>query len=233
MPKRRPPDDTQPEPTLPEPEPTEPAAEPDPAEPTHDELYAEATELKIKGRATMSPHDLKRAVEAAREGQLEVEDNEPEAAAPDPAMQVTQTEARKIMQATHQSLLDVAKDPNLPPHLKAFIDTEVMRRDQLAGVKLTRESLKGHIDRFVVTKGGRYVTRDGQITQLEAGSLVTPNTHDLAHVQSQGIEYQACGAPEVAWDELGRPYTKLPGAPVLPPKPAEPDWLHAQNEERK
>lgn len=188
----------------------EPAVLDDAGEPSQDELYAEATRLRVKGRAKMTYIQLKTAVEAAREGQLEPDDLEPEE--PDavlPTDQVTQQQAQAIIQATLEQLEGVLADPNLPLHLRLFVQKETASRAERAAEAVQAQSLRTPLERFVVTKGGRYVSKDGCPGWLAEGTLVMPTTHDLRHVAAQGIEFKPCGEPSVYHDELGRQVSRL------------------------
>lgn len=192
---------------------TEVEPEPEPGDPSFDELYAEATTLRVKGRGKMGYAELKAAVEAAREGFVEPEDLEPEVRDPDaaarPPEQVTQQQALEIRAAKLEALEGVLGDPNLPAHLRTFIEAEVAQRLRYQSEAAAKLALKGPVERFLVTQGGRYTTREGYTTELVTGSVITPNTHDLLHVRQQGIVFQACGEPVVAFDELGRQHTRV------------------------
>jgi hypothetical protein len=189
-----------------DPEPESPSE----GEPSQDELYQEATRLRVKGRAKMTYVQLRTAVEAAREGHLEPDDLEPEE--PDvvlPTDQVTQQQAQAILQATQEQLEGVLADPNLPLHLRLFIQKETASRAERAAEVKRSQTLKTPLERFVVTKGGRYVSKDGCPGFLAEGALVMPTTHDLKHVAAQGIEFKPCGEPMVFQDELGRQVSRL------------------------
>lgn len=179
-------------------------------EQTLDELYAEATAFRIKGRGKMSPAELKAAVLEAREGRGELDDLEPEEQEPPrPGEQISQDDARRIIQAKTEDLEMVVQDPGLPGFIRVFIEGEISKRKALQKQVQEKQALKTEMERFRVTKGGRYVTKEGFPTELAVGSLVMPTTHDLRHVAAQGIEFEACGEPSVSYDELGRQFSKV------------------------
>jgi hypothetical protein len=192
-------------------------------EASKDALYARATELRVKGRRKMSRAELEAAV-AAAEAELaaaekppgaelgaDEEANAEEAAAlaeaalaGKPPKQATPEQAQKIFAATTEQLEGLTSDPGLAPHLKNLVVQELGKRTTKAREEKMREQARGAMERWKVTSsGGRYITRDGFPTELAAGSVITPMTHDLEHVRKQGFKLVAIHSLGVSLDELG------------------------------
>jgi hypothetical protein len=47
------------------------------------------------------------------------------------------------------------------------------------------------------------VTKEGYTTTLPIGSIVSPLTHDLGHVQAQGFEWEPVAAVQHEEDQMG------------------------------
>lgn len=187
--------------------------------PTKDELYERATALAIKGRRKMNRDDLEAAVLAAEKelAQQEAVTAQPEAP-PDLAaatgaaaeserdqapQEATQAQAQKIFAATTEQLEGIVVDPALAPHLKHLVVQELGRRTAKAKADVLHQQAVGAMERFKVTRGGRYITRDGFPTELATGSVITPLTHDLGHVRGQGIVLEPAKSVTVGYDQLG------------------------------
>jgi hypothetical protein len=206
---------------------TEPEVElePESAPEDGDTLYARATELKIKGRSKMKRSELAEAVSAA-EAQLAAaeafkEDEKPVAppvAAEGPAgprdsegppKVATPEQVNKIAAASTDQLEMVVADPGLPPHLRAVVTLELGRRTEASRQASQAKLLQTPLERYKVTKGGRYVTKEGFVTELPEGSLVTPLTHDVRHLRDQGIEWVPATVVSVGLDELGKQISEV------------------------
>lgn len=194
---------------------------------TTDQVYELGKKLRIKGRSKMSPEDLRAAcaLEVAEHGdptdaeELEA-DLEPETqpipagpagpdapAVPEPAVTVEQIQ--KIRAARAESLEAVLSDLDLPGYLRAAVETELDERQQAAEAKVQAEARRTAQVRYRVTKGGRYVSKDGFVTHLSEGVLVTPLTHDLKHVAAQGILWESIEDVGVTFGQLGEQITKV------------------------
>ncbi len=180
---------------------------------TKDELYQLATDLGVTGRSNMTRQQLLEAVtaaQAAQEAEAARAEGEPEIGSKEQEEeQLTVEEGRKIMHASAEQLTAVAQAPSLEPHKRKAIENELARR--AAKRKADEEALQAQtpIERWKVTKGGRYVGKDGFITTLPIGSVVTELTHDLAHVRQQKIELERCELVTVSLDQLGRAITQV------------------------
>ncbi len=175
-----------------------------------DALYERATALKIKGRRKMNRDDLEAAV-AAAEKELAANAPPPEDPPPDapgtetiePPKEATQEQARKIFAARTDQLEGLVADPKLAPHLRALVVQELGSRTEKARAAAAHQSAVGPVDRFKVVAGGRFITRDGFVTELPVGSVITPLTHDLDYVRKQGIQLEPARAVGVGYDQLG------------------------------
>jgi len=199
------------EPAAPE-EPGEAPAATVAAEQSMDELYARATELKVRGRAKMSRDELLAAIALAElDGGLTPEVDEPGGDDPEGTKPqvATENQAQKIFAASTAQLEFVAQDPEFPAHLKALVVQELGRRASRAQAVYDREKAQGPMERFRVTVGGRFVTRDGFLTELVAGSVVTAATHDLAEVRRQGLQIEPCNLVLVRLDEMGKQISEV------------------------
>ncbi|CAB4154930.1 hypothetical protein UFOVP650_50 [uncultured Caudovirales phage] len=110
----------------------------------------------------------------------------------------------RIRKASTSGLQAQLAKPDLPEHLRLTIRGELDLRARREFERERAERYSTQIERYVVTKGGRYVTRDGYITTIPEGSLLTRDTHDLAHVASQGIEAKPAQAVELSENQLGQ-----------------------------
>lgn len=115
---------------------------------------------------------------------------------------------RRIIRADTDKLHVVLADPNLETHLAKAITREIERREERDAKLRTAQDLKGTMELYTVTRGGRFVL-PGQITELPAGSVIGPLTHNLAEVRAQGIEFQPLKSLEVVEDQMGRKITKV------------------------
>lgn len=123
-----------------------------------------------------------------------------------PPTKVSGEQRLKIMRAHTDSLRAVLSpaegEEPLPEYLAVEVREELARREVKAAQEAADAKLKGPVQVFKVTKGGRYV-REGFVTRLEEGSILTPITHDLADVRAQGIEFCPSPGTEQTFDQLG------------------------------
>lgn len=182
------------------------------AEKSKDELYALATQYRIKGRSKMTQAELAAAVSEAEaqgvEPVLDGVDADEEETLPG-AKLVTAEQAQLVQQASLDQLEGVVQDPKLEPQLRAYIEGEIAARRAEVETTAKKVGMTGPLTRFRVTKGGMYVPPGGSPTTLPVGSMVMTTTHDLAQVRKQGIEFEPCEAPKVLHDQLGRQYTSF------------------------
>ncbi len=115
----------------------------------------------------------------------------------------------RIRKASTSGLQAQLAKPDLPEHLRLTIRGELDLRARREFERERAEKYSTRIDRFRVTKGGRYVTREGYITTIPEGSLLTRDTHDLEHVASQGIEAKPAQAVELSENQLGQQVSKV------------------------
>lgn len=182
------------------------------AGPTMDELYERATQLKIRHRAKMNRAELFEAIQTAElEGNVPVvdESGEDKPVEEKDERQANPEQARKIFSARTEQLEGLLDDPKLPDYLRQLVVAELARRQAAAAAKYNLEKAQGPLDRFKVTKGGRYVTREGFPTFLPAGALVGPTTHDLEDVKRQGIEFEPARVVAVGLDEMGKQVSRI------------------------
>lgn len=191
---------------------------------TQDEVYELGKKLRIKGRSKMSPDDLRAACSAAiaehgdptdaeeLEAELETDTEAQGPAGPDAPIvieTVTIEQIQKIKAAHVESLEAVLSDVNLPPHLRSAVETELAERKAAVDAAAKASQQRSPMVRNRVTKGGRYVSRDGFVTHLAEGTLVSPLTHDLKHVASQGILWEPVADVAVTYGQLGEQITKV------------------------
>jgi hypothetical protein len=110
----------------------------------------------------------------------------------------------RIRNASTTGLWEQLRKPDLPEHLRLTIRGELDLRQRREFERERAAKYATRIERYRVTKGGRYVTRDGYITTIPDGSLLTRDTHDLEHVAKQGIECEPAHGVELSEDQLGR-----------------------------
>lgn len=189
-----------------------------------DALYERATELKIKGRRKMNRDDLEAAVAAAEKELAATAPPADPVLPPDeaaaraaasaaegdgPPKEATPEQARKIFAAGTEQLEGLAADSALAPHLKLLVVQELGRRTEKVRAETLHQRALGPMERFKVTRGGRYITRDGFPTELPTGSVITALTHDLEHVRKQNIQFETARAVGVAIDQLGNQVTEV------------------------
>jgi hypothetical protein len=183
------------------------------AEKSKDELYALATQYRIKGRAKMTVEELRAAVAEAQaagvEPAIDGEDLDDGEDTLPGSKAVTAEQAQVVQQASLDQLEGVAQDPKLEPHLKAYVEGEIAARRKELDERAKHVTLTSPMQRYRVTKGGPFVPMGGPPTTLPAGSMVMATTHDLDAVRRQGIVFEPCEAPKVLHDQLGRPYTSF------------------------
>lgn len=203
-----------------------------------DALYARATELKVRGRSKMNRDDLEAAVAAAEKALAvtaaaaaavalpgapvsleQQEQTQAEALAKraaeaekkpeeEPEQQATPEQANKIKQAATDQLQAIAGDPELRPHLRRLVVAELQLRTERSRAESAHKQAQGRMGRFKVTRGGRYVTKDGFPTEIATGSILTDTSFDLEHVSKQGILFERAQSVRTAHDELGNQRTE-------------------------
>lgn len=190
---------------------------------SHDDLYELATRLQIKRRSKMGEEELREACKAALAERGEPEALDPEAkalaeaeeaaasapaeAAPEP--EISLDNLRKIRAASVEGLEVLLADPSLPGFIRRAIEAEVRERQAQTERKRQELAARSPMVRFRVTKGGRYVSKDGFPTWLSEGVLVTPLTHDLKHVAAQGIEWEEISGVGVGQGQLGEQVSQV------------------------
>jgi hypothetical protein len=193
-----------------------------------DELYELGKKLQIKGRSKMSADELRAACAArivehgdptdADELEAELEtDTDAAGALPGPAgpdgpiveQQLTVEQIQKIKASRIESLEAIVSDPELPEYLRGPIQAEIEEREAAAQKLVQSQARVSSMVRNRVTKGGRYVSREGFVTHLAEGVIVTPLTHDLKHVASQGILWEPIAEAAVTYGQLGEQITEL------------------------
>lgn len=184
-------------------------AEVPPEGPSMDELYARATELKVRGRAKMSRDELVAAIAAEEQKPLAPEVDDPNGELPEKdERQATPEQAQKIFAARSEMLEGLVADPDAPQYLRTLAAKVLKERGERDQQAATLKAAQGPMTRYKVTKGGRYI-RDGFISELPVGSLLTPTTHDLQDVAKQGIEFEPATLVVVRHDEMGRQLTEI------------------------
>lgn len=198
---------------------------PDPETLSEDELYELASKLKIRGRRKMARDKL---VAAVKKALAEKAPSEPEEPKEQPRAEerdafgdeveerfrapevLTIEEHQKIRRASTESLQKLVADEEteIKKPVRVAIDAEIARRQGIERERARQEALRSPLDRFVVTKGGRYVTRGGHLSDLREGQMLTRGSYDLKHVQGQGIEFAPCLEVEVGEDQLGTPVSR-------------------------
>lgn len=191
-----------------------------------DELYELGKKLGVKGRSKMNADELRAACQTAltergdpaEVSELETE-LEPETetvpgprgpdAPPVNDPDVTVEQIQKIKAARIESLEAVISDMELPPKLRQAVVDELEERQKKVLAAEQAHARYSPMVRYRVTKGGRYVSREGFVTHLSEGTLVTPLTHDLKHVASQGILWDQVSDVGVEYGQLGEQISKV------------------------
>jgi hypothetical protein len=124
---------------------------------------------------------------------------------PDPELA---DQVRRIRAASDDGLRRVLQQTDLPLHLRNIITAELGFRQRRQEELDRQNRLTTPIQRYRVTKGGRFVV-PGMITELPVGSLLTETTHNLAEVRRQGIEFESATAVELGADQLGRQTSRV------------------------
>lgn len=142
----------------------------------------------------------------------EVSDDEPP---PDPAsaeaLALEEREILAVKNAPTEKLRAVLDDPDFPPHLLRAVRDELRERNTAYKAAAKQAALRGKQteQNYTVAKAARFITKDGFITELAPGCLLTRLTHDLDFVRSQGIELVECKGVEIAYDEMGKQLTRI------------------------
>lgn len=189
------------------------ADEPDPALMA---AAAEAARLQAEEFARLEAEEKALQAETETKARLEAEERaaEEKAAAEELARktqremeagEVLARQTKTIRGAETVKLKLVLDDPDLPLHLKTIINEELKFRASRENEAEQRARLRvGEVVRYTVTKGGRFVTKGGHITELQPGSVLTEKTHDLKEVERQGIELRVAERVVVKLDQLGQ-----------------------------
>lgn len=114
---------------------------------------------------------------------------------------LTPEERERVANASDEQLRSALKAPDMPDVWRLEITAELERRTATQAV----QSRKTFVRQYAVVRGGRFVV-NGAITTLATGSIITPDTHDMREVISQGIAIRELGEDEevaVGKDELG------------------------------
>ncbi len=151
---------------------------------SREDLYAEATERKIKNRKS-KPRDW--LISAIREERAK--DTVPDTERP--GLELTEEERDKIGRAEDIQLSGLLHKPGVPEYLKAAVQAELEKR---ARVNQAKAKAVPTPVRYEVMKGGKYAI-GGRVTQIAAKSILTPATHDLKEVKRQGIVLREFCAP--------------------------------------
>lgn len=179
------------------------AADPEPAPPTTPEGHA-------------PPEAPKAGDNEAKADELEDDEEipappEPEGQDPAADLPLEDREVLAIKNAPTEKLRAALDDPDFPPHLLRAIRDELRERSKAQQAQRAQKALQGKQSdqQYTVVAARRYVTKDGFITNLAPGCILSRLTHDLEHVKSQGIELVPCGGVEVAYDEMGNLKTRV------------------------
>lgn len=169
-------------------------------------LLAEAQERERETREAEEKAERERQVRDAEIRMQAARQREEERRVAHANNRLHEDDTTAIMRADEEKLRVVLQDPQLPHFIAEAIRGELTARaaraEQAEMSRLQRSPEK----QFKVTKGPalmRYVSKDGFVTTLPMGSLLTPLTHDLAHVASQGFEWQEIEGVELSRDQLG------------------------------
>ena len=189
---------------------------------SHDDLYELATKLQIKRRSKMAEDELREACRVALVERGEPEELDPEAKAlaeaeeaaanapaEQPEPEVSLENLRKIRGAAREQLEMILNTADLPAYLRRAVEAELSQREAELEEKRRHLAAQTHMVRYRVTKGGRYVSKEGFPTHLSEGTLVTPLTHDLKHVAAQGIEWEEVRQVGVGHGQLGEQISKV------------------------
>ena len=201
-------------------------------------IYAEATRLRIRGRSKMTISELEAAVATAKASGVDLQkEDEAKAAAkarpkerdrfgdevPDPEEELTQGDWRRIVTSSSVSLQKILQAEGLKACQRQAIEKVLWDRAEREEERRKAAELRGPMAYYRITKGGRYVTRDGHVTRLRAGGMVTEGSHDLNTLRAQGIEFEPSGGAVKVVDQFGRdtfhhqPLQNPPEVPEPPP----------------
>lgn len=122
-----------------------------------------------------------------------------------PELTPTDEQLRKIRHADSSALVLAAVDQEIPEFLRVPIRAELERRKEEDRQRAAQAALRSEIKQYRVTKGGRFVTNTGYITQLPENSVLSHMTHDLHEVAKQGIEFEPLRESFMGETPLGVP----------------------------
>jgi Rho termination factor, N-terminal domain len=175
-----------------------------------------ASDLNVSGRGHMRAAELVAAIMAAEaaagteEPDEPEESSEPEQVSTSTPDELSEEDYRRIRAADLEGLQAVLEQEGIAeePALRAAVEREIAEREAKAEAERKRQALQSSVRQFRVAHGGRYI-RQGHITEIATGSVVSPLTHDLEDVQAQGIELAPLKKLVVAEDQLGNQVTHV------------------------
>ena len=171
----------------------------------------------IKGTKAMNMEALRTAIEAdaAREN-AEVEAGQPvepphtEDSGPEQGEPLTADQRQKLRAAPDEQVAALLADPSLPVMWRREFQAEADRRAVAAEAAATAARMRSELNKFRITVGGRFVTKQGYVTRLRVGCVVADTTHDLNDLRKQGIQFEPLqGEVKTVEGPLGRPMSRV------------------------
>jgi len=160
---------------------------------TKAELYERAGELGIQGRDGMTKSKLAEAIKKAEEIGNPVENPSPEELA----------EARG---KDPEELVEQAATADKVQERKAA-EKALEEKAAKAAEEKRKQSLKRPLSkRYVVTKGC-LMSRNGMLSDLPVGSIVSNKTHNLNQIRRSGGEFEEVKSVKLVQDQFRRPRT--------------------------
>lgn len=154
--------------------------------------------IRQEEEATKRQHEI--------DAQLVTEKAAADRAAAHAAGQLTEQDRLDILRADDGDLQSILADPDVPEFILTAVRAEVARRLQVAKQAKTKQLMKSPNKQFKIKAGPagmRYVSPSSYVTTLPVGSIVSPLTHDLLHVEAQGFEWEEMIGVELTTDQLG------------------------------
>ena len=165
-------------------------------------IYAEATELGIRGRSRMSLEELEAAVAEAKAngvGEQKAEERRVRAVAQpkkrdafgdeipddDPPEQITEGDFRRIVTSSTVSLQKILGSDGLKECHRVAIEKVLRERREREEERKRAAMLRGPMVYWKVTRGGRFVA-GGHATNMPEGAMVTSGSHNLDELRAQG-----------------------------------------------
>lgn len=157
---------------------------------TKKELYDRAGELGINSRDGMTKAQLADAImEAEAKG--------------NPLEEPTPEDKVEAGMKSNDELLDTATAEEDKRKAKAA-ERELKARSEVKKEEARKNSLKRKLPQKYEVVTGCLISRNGCLTDLEVGSIVSAETHNLNELRKAGAELVECKGTKLVRDQFGR-----------------------------